>query len=436
MTNTPGPVPAPALGLDFGTTNSVVARSNGTPSPDMVEFVGPQATGAVFRSALSFWEDDSVRGGLGHEAGPWAIAEYLDFPLGSRFIQSFKTVAASPLFEQASVFTKRFRFEELGAMFLDKLVGHAGDALRDRPARLVVGRPVSYAGARTDAALARERYDKMFAGFTREIHYVYEPLGAAFSYASRLSEPATLLVADFGGGTSDFSIVRVAEPGAARRCVPLSASGVGLAGDRFDSRIVEHLVLPLLGKGGEYRSFDKVLEIPPGFFNDFADWSKLALMRNRRTLDELARLQRAALDPAAIGRMIAIIENELGYPLYEAVGQVKRALSTESHAEFRFTGGGLDISANVSRAEFERWIAPDVARIQASVDEAMAKAGLDAGQIDRVFLTGGSSLIPAIRRLFTERFGEERIASGGELTSIAHGLALIGEADNIADWAS
>ncbi|MEJ5977337.1 Hsp70 family protein [Novosphingobium sp. PS1R-30] len=426
----------PALGLDFGTTNSVVARSNGSPSPDLIEFAAPQATSAVFRSALSFWEDDSVRGGLDHEAGPWAIAEYLDFPLGSRFIQSFKTVAASPLFEHASVFTKRYRFEELGAKFLEKLVSHAGGALSQRPERVIIGRPVSYAGARADAALARERYDKMFADFAREIHYVYEPLGAAFSYASRLTEPATLLVADFGGGTSDFSIVRVAEPGAARRCVPLSASGVGIAGDRFDSRIVERLVLPLLGKGGLYRSFDKELEIPAGFFNDFADWSKLALMRNRRTLDELAKLQRAALDPEAIGRMIAIVENELGYPLYEAVGQVKRALSTESHAEFRFAGGGLDISADVTRAQFEEWIAPDVARIQACVDDALAKADLGAEAIDRVFLTGGSSLIPAIRRLFVERFGEERIASGGELTSIAHGLALIGEADNIADWAS
>jgi hypothetical chaperone protein len=422
-----------ALGLDFGTTNSVAALSNGSAPPELVEFAGPQATGAVFRSALCFWED---AGRLGCEAGPWAIAEYLDFPLGSRFIQSFKTVAASPLFEHASVFNKRYRFEELGALFLERMVGHAGGRLGDRPARLIVGRPVSYAGARADPLLARARYDRMFAGFADEVCYVYEPLGAAFSYASRLAEPATLLVADFGGGTSDFSIVRVAEPGAAARCVPLSASGIGIAGDRFDARIVERLVLPLLGKGGSYRSFDKVLEIPGGFFADFADWSKLALMRNRRTLDDLAKLRRSALDPVAIGRMITIVENELGYPLYEAVGRTKRALSAQSHAEFRFSGGGLDISADVTRAEFESWIAPDIARIEACVDEALARAALTADRIDRVFLTGGSSLIPAIRRIFATRFGDERIASGGELTSIAHGLALIGEIDDIAEWVS
>src|SRR3546814_2792596 len=93
----------------------------------------------------------------------------------------------------------------------------------------------------------------MLAAFGTEIYYVHEPLGAAHSYASRLIEPATILVADFGGGTTDFSIVRVAEPGAARRCVPLASSGIGIAGDRFDYRIVDRLVLPLLGKGSHYR---------------------------------------------------------------------------------------------------------------------------------------------------------------------------------------
>jgi hypothetical chaperone protein len=422
----------PAIGLDFGTTNTVAALSREGDAPELVTF-GDQ--GAVFRSALCFWEDDGLRSKLACEAGPWAIAEYLDFPLGCRFIQSFKSVAASPLFDQASIFTQRLRFEDLGRLFLQRLVDHSGGALDQRPGRIVVGRPVNYAGARADAALARQRYDAMFGAFGSDIRYVYEPMGAAFSYAARLTEPATILVADFGGGTSDFSVVTVAEPGAPRRCVPLSSSGIGIAGDRFDARIVERLVLPLLGKGGAYRSFDKVLEIPGGFFNDFSDWSRLALMRNRRTLDELAKLQRAALDPEAIGRMIAVVENELGYSLYDAVGRLKRSLSSEDQADFAFAGGGLDIAAEVTRAEFEYWIAADLAAIEACVDEALARAGRTATGIDRVFLTGGSSLIPAIRRIFTRRFGEARIADGGELTSIAHGLALIGEAENIDDWA-
>ncbi len=426
-----------ALGLDFGTTNSVAALAEvGGGGSELLSFAGPERAGSVFRSALCFWHDEDVKGGLAVEAGPWAIAEYLEYPTDSRFIQSFKSVAASASFEHASVFDKRYRFEELGRFFLSKLVGHADGRLDKRPDRIVVGRPVEYAGGRPDEALARRRYDAMFQGFGAEIHYVYEPLGAAFSYASRLDGAATILVADFGGGTSDFSVVRVAAPGAVRRCEPLGHAGIGIAGDCFDYRIVDKLILPMLGKGTAYRSFDKELEIPRSWFADFADWSRLALMRNRRTMEELARLQKAAVDPVAIGRMIALIENELGYPLYDAVGQLKKALSSEERAPFHFSGGGLTIDAEVTRAEFESWIAEDVARIAATVDQALAASGVDERAIDRVFLTGGSSFIPAIRRIFLDRFGAERIASGGELTSIAHGLALVGQEEDIAAWAA
>ena len=178
----------------------------------------------------------------------------------------------------------------------------------------------------------------------------------------------------------------------------------------FDYRLVDRLVLPMLGKGGDYRSFDKVLEIPRGIFADFADWSKLALMRNRRTLEELERLRRSAVEPQAIARMIAVIENELGFALYDAVGRLKRALSGEDRAEFRFSGAGLEIAAEVTRADFEAWIADDIARIAATVDRAMMAAGAEDGAIDRVFLTGrhlaGSrgaiDLHPSLRR------GEDR----------------------------
>ena len=426
-------VPLPtALGLDFGTTNSVAAIAGGGKA-ELVQLSGPLGADPVFRSALCFWEDEAR---LAVEAGPWAIAEYLNYPEGSRFIQSFKTVAASPSFEHATIFDRRYRFEDLGRVFVEKMCERSAGMLDGAAARVVVGRPVVYAGHRADEGLARRRYDAVFARLGTEVHYVYEPMGAAYSFAADISEPATVLVADFGGGTSDFSVVRIAAPGAQKRCVPLGHAGVGVAGDRFDYRILDNLVMPLLGKGGLYRSFDKVLEIPGGYFADFADWSRLALMRNRKTLAELDKLRRAALDPRPIERMIAVVEQELGYRLYEAVGQVKRDLSSAESARFAFSGAGLSIEAEVTRDQFEAWIAPDIARVEETVGMALSRAGVGAHQVDRVFLTGGTSLIPRIRRIFENRFGSGRIASGNELTSIAHGLALIGEEDDPGAWAA
>lgn len=428
-----------AAGLDFGTTNTVVALADGAGGAEVVAFSHGAGGGTrTFRSALCYWADqEGGRPVVAHEAGPWAIDEYRAFPQDSRFIQSFKSVAASTAFEHATILERRLRFEDLAGHLIARLLAHGGERLARLPERIAIGRPVRFAGARPDDGLAMERYDRAFAHLgAREMVYVYEPLAAAFSFARQVTRAASVLIADLGGGTSDFSVVRIAAPGSTPRCTPLGHAGVGVAGDRFDQRIVDRLVLPLLGKGGLYRSFGKLLEIPPGYFADFADWSRLALMRNRRTLDELRRLARSAVDPSGIERMIRLIDLELGHPLYEAVGGLKRQLSAVDEARFTFSGGGIDLDLAVSRAAFEAWIAPDLADIGAAADRALAAAGLEPSAIDRVFLTGGSSLVPAVRRLFAERFGPDRMASGEELTSIAVGLALIAQEPRPADWAA
>ena len=171
-----------AIGLDFGTTNTVAALADCVGGSELIEFRSKQASGAMFRSALCFWEDSSVPGGIDSEAGPGAIEEFLETPSDCRFVQSFKSVVASSSFERALIFGRPFRFEEMGRLFLRKLVTHAQGKLDQRPRRVIVGRPVEYAGSQPDSDLARERYRAMFSDFGVEVHYVYEPLGAAFSY--------------------------------------------------------------------------------------------------------------------------------------------------------------------------------------------------------------------------------------------------------------
>jgi len=424
-----------SLGVDFGTTNTVVALAGPEGAAELVRFAAPAAETFAFRSALAFQAPPERPSERTVEAGPWAVEAYAEDPGETRFIQSFKTFAASASFSETQILGRRYRFEDMLSAFLLKMQGHAGAAMADLPRRVIVGRPVTFAGAAPDAALALERYEIAFArmGF-EEILYAYEPVGAAFFFARALTADATVLVGDFGGGTSDFSVIRFERRGGEMVSTPLGRSGVGVAGDAFDYRIIDNLVSPQLGKGSSYTAFGKSLPIPNRYYSTFARWDQLALMRASRDMREIRRLVRDAVEPEKIARLVEVLDENLGYPLYQAVSHLKETLSRETQAQFRFQAGAIDIRRDVARAEFEDWIAPELAAIETAVDAALADAGLAAGAVDRVFLTGGSSLVPAVRQIFTRRFDPALIESGNELESIASGLALIGRERDLARW--
>jgi len=422
------------LGVDFGTTNTVLSLHDDDGARTLVPFAAPGGETTAFRSVLSFREHPDPARPRTIEAGPWAIEEYLEDPLDTRFIQSFKSFAASPHFQSTEVFGRRYAFDDLLWAFLARLKAHGGDLLDMLPETVVIGRPVQFAGAEPDADLALQRYESAFRrlGFT-DLHYVYEPAAAAFYFAQQLTGGAAVLVADFGGGTSDFSVIRFDRVGGQVVSKALSHSGVAVAGDAFDYRIIDHVVSPQLGKGSSYRSLDKVLPIPNRYFAAFARWSQLALLKSSRELRELKSLARTAIDPR-LQAFVELIEDDHGYPLYRAISRAKEALSGADSAPFRFQAGDIDIAADIARADFEAWIAPELTQIERALQQALDDAGLPASSIDKVFLTGGTSFVPAVRRMFTERFGEAKVVTGGEFESIATGLALIGASEDLDRW--
>jgi hypothetical chaperone protein len=423
-----------SIGLDFGTSNTVVSLAAPDGEVQTLRFPHPEAAQGVYASALCFWQE---RRGLPAQAegGPWAFERMLEHHGAMRFLQSFKTLAASRSFQSTAIFGQRHGFEDLLAAFLRTLTRHA--ALDLAGARLVIGRPVRFAGATPDEALAMQRYRDGLArlGVT-DATYVYEPVGAAFSFAQKLDRDLTLLVADFGGGTSDFSLMRFAREGGVLRATPLGASGVGVAGDSFDYRIVERVVAPKLGKGGSYRSFGKVLPMPNQYYARLSRWHELSLMKGSAEHRELRELARDAVDPAPLDDFLELIERDLGLQLYRAVSGVKLALSSAEAAEFRFADGDIDIRARVTRGDFEGWIGEDLARIAAAVDQALQQAGLAPGEVDEVFLTGGTSFVPAVQRLFAERFGADKLTAAEPFESISRGLALIGRTEDFGRWAA
>jgi hypothetical chaperone protein len=414
-----------AIGIDFGTTNSVVALANANGSVTTRSFATRQGAVDAYRSALMFWrEGRPPKTHVAHVSGPDALDMALGMTTEHRFLQSLKTHLSSRAFQETRLFGKLFRLEDLIGVFLTDLSAGLDD-LETTP--LVSGRPVVFAGERPDEelALGRLRASYAKAGMT-QVDFAYEPLGAAYWYARGLKQPQTMLVADFGGGTSDFSVMRF-EPGGAGRldAIPLSHAGVGVAGDTFDYRIIEHAVSPALGKGTDYRSFEKLLPIPAHYHAAFAQWHRLSLMKSRETMVELNALIRDAVEPAKLEALLTVIEYDLGYELYRAVSAAKIALSGADETILSFRQMNVAIERPIRRTEFERWIADDVGAIETALDKALAEAGVRAGAIEAVFMTGGTSHVPAVRALFDRRFGAGKVHIGDAFRSVASGLALL-----------
>ncbi|WP_296597193.1 Hsp70 family protein [Phenylobacterium sp.] len=424
-----------SLGIDFGTTNTVLSLAEADGPARLVKFPAPEGELFAFRSCLSFYAPADLPSERQVAAGPWAIEAYVEDPAETRFIQSFKSFAAQESFTETQILGRRYRFEDLLSTFLLKVRDYAGAGLGELPERVIVGRPVKFVGGSPNEALALSRYETAFHRMgVKEVLYAYEPVGAAFFFARQLDHDAIVLVGDFGGGTSDFSIIRFEREAGEVRAIPLGRAGVGVAGDAFDYRIIDNLVSPELGKGGDYLSFGKTLPIPYKYYAAFARWDQLALLRASREMREIRKLEREAAEPEKIGRLIEMLDENYGYRLYRAVSKLKETLSSQEAAEFRFEAGSIAIVRDVARSTFEGWIAPELAQIETAVDAALADAGLTPAGVDRVFLTGGSSLVPAVRQVFHRRFEASRIETGAELESIAAGLALMARERDISRW--
>jgi len=419
-----------AVGIDFGTTNSAVAVAEGPGPPRLASYAS--ADGAertlAFRSILHFEpEDEGHKRAPRVRAGPAALGRYLATAGEGRLMQSIKSFLASPLFEATEVYGAVYQLEDLIGALIAELRAAAESELGPLGPRVVVGRPVRFAGEGTSderLALSRLRSALSRAGF-EEVVFEYEPVAAAYHYAQRLRDPEVVLIGDFGGGTSDFSLLRLAPRDAAARSEILATAGVGVAGDAFDAKLVRHEVAPLLGRGGSYRNpFGDVLPVPRWLYARLERWHHLSFLKSPRTLSLLAALEREALEPERIRAFAHLVREDLGFHVYRAVERAKHALSTESEGRIAYRDRSVGIDARVSRREFERWIAPELAKIEACVEEVLARAGLGAAAVERVFLTGGSSFVPAVRGIFADRFGAERIRGGDELGSVASGLAL------------
>lgn len=419
------------IGIDFGTTNSTVAMADEFGHVTTARYPSGDTESETFRSILFFaTPQKGMRRELFAYAGPEAIERYLHAEDGGRLIQSIKSYLASPSLKSTSLFGRSYRFEELVGYLLRSLKAAAGKSGIPIGTNAVVGRPVRFVGAanRADDAYATQRLTEALAmaGIT-EVHFEFEPVAAAYSYEANLRKDELLLVADFGGGTTDFTLIRIGPEARARRDSQqrvLASAGVGIAGDSFDAKLVRHLVAPLLGRGSPWRLLDKTGTVPNWPFAKLEHWHHLSFLKSNENLEALRALRARAIEPDKIDLFIMLVTEDLGFELHRAVQHAKFELSVKREAIFSFRVPGIHVSQKVTRAQFEEWIADELHAIASCVDHMLECNAVKPAEVDRIFLTGGSSFVPAVRNIFERRFGHERIVGGSEFTSVAKGLAL------------
>ena len=410
------------VGIDFGTTNSSLAVASAEGDATLAAFSDGERDWTTFRSVLYFEPEGRAL------AGPHAIRRHLEAEQKGRLIQSVKSFLASRSFTETQIYTRTYTLQNLVAVILRQLVREAAERLGPLEGPVVLGRPVRFAGAETeeDDAFAMGRLrDAAHAAGLADVTFELEPVAAAFEYERRLDHDELVLIGDFGGGTSDFTLVHLG-PGAKRggRREILGTEGVGIAGDTFDSRVVREVVAPQLGRGTCYRSLGKRLELPVWVYQNLERWHFVSFLKSRRTIEMLKGLRAQADEPEAVEALLHVVENDLGFAMYRAVDAAKCALSAAERTEFVFYDPPVDVVERVTRDDFEDWIREDVRAIAGCVDRLLERCAVAARDVEAVFLTGGSSLVPMVRRYFARRFGEERLRGGEELTTVAKGLAL------------
>jgi hypothetical chaperone protein len=330
------------------------------------------------------------------------------------------------VFSEARLFGKAVTIEEMTAVFLRHLFDRHDGPSTTQGAFICAGRPVVFAGDRPDETLGQDRLTEAYrlAGL-EQAQFAFEPLGAAYWHARNLTRDENVLVADFGGGTSDFAVLHFTRDKSGLKAEALGHGGCGVAGDNFDYRIVDHVISPRLGKDATYRSLEKILPLPAYFHAAFAQWHQISWLKNAKTLDALRHFADASPRGNELHALAEFIEMDLGFELYQSVGAVKAALSSAPSARLLFARGNVEIDAEITQKGFEAWIAPDVARIEIALENTLNSAQISPNNIDAVFMTGGTSYIPALRRIFESRFGSSKLHYDNPFQSVAAGLALL-----------
>jgi hypothetical chaperone protein len=408
-------------GIDFGTTNSSMSV-NEDGDVRMVS-LDPAANNAlILRSVLLFEE----RGNF--FAGQEAVDRYVEDVSCGRFLRSIKTLLPSATFTGTMIGGRFLHAVDLVATFLSVLRSNAqgaGEEVDD----VVIGRPVVFSNDPILDALAEDRLLQAAkrAGF-KHVSFQFEPIAAALRFESNLREEESriVLVGDFGGGTSDFAVMRVgANRSVNRKHDILALGGLYVGGDTFDSTLMWDKVGARLGRDVVYRdSHSRQRTLPEGISKLLRSWHTIPLLRDRRTREKILTILERTDHVEPMENLVQLIEENSGIALFQAVERAKIDLSMHDESLILFDGLRHPVHERVSRLELETMLSLHVEAIERCVNDVVLQSGVPSERIDNVFLAGGTSQIPLVRDMFARKFSAEKLARQDAFTSVAFGLGL------------
>ena len=418
--------------IDFGTSNSAVA----VPSADGMELValepGHGERGRTMPTAVFYLAEGPELHNLPKLYGRAAVAAYVDGADG-RLMRSMKSVLGSALMEQHTDIGagRSVAFGDVISSYLLHLKraaqAHAGREID----RVVLGRPVFFVDddpVRDAAAQASLESAARMVGFS-EVRFQYEPIAAAFHYEERATREQTVIVADIGGGTSDFSVVRVGPQRRRlldRRADILASHGVHSAGTDFDRHVELDRVLPLLGYGalGPVRPGRAPLEVPSRVYFDLATWHLINTVYRPQRLMEIAAMRDDYADPRHHARLMTTLRDRLGHSLAALAEDAKIAVAQGGMHEVDLFEVERDLRVTVTEAEAVAAINHDLERIVAAARETARLAGLQPGAIDALYFTGGSTGLRLLAERLAAAFPQAEAVHGDRFASVATGLGL------------
>jgi hypothetical chaperone protein len=406
--------------IDFGTSNSLLSyvASDGAITPVPLDPAGQY----VLRSLL--YTPQKNKWFFGSEA----IAEYVSHEGEGRFLRSIKKFLPEPGYNGTVVHNQNLGISDLVAVMLGEMRKRANAFTGKSIERVVLGRPALYSLDKDHDALAEARMRKgaELAGF-REIGFCPEPIAAGLDFSSATEEDQVVLIADFGGGTSDFTLMKAHRGHYSQEDI-LGLSGVFLAGDALDGVMMRDFIAPHFGSEFEYQfpGSENILTFPRGLLKKICSPAHITHLREKDTWEFLQHIGKFALsqeDEKHINQLYALVEGQLGFPLFHEIERTKIRLGSVPATEFIYQALGVDITQPVADGTYRHSVTPTVDEIMTSMNEVFVQSGLTADKVAQVVLTGGTSQFPLVRERLSSVFGVGKLREHNIYGSVVNGLA-------------